>query len=50
MIDKAECAIKNGLYRDTGNVEHKEQNEDKQNKKHKTETKKDGTDSTNKRE
>ena len=37
MLEKPECAIKNGQSRNTGNTEHKTQNEDKQNKKHNTE-------------
>jgi hypothetical protein len=37
MLEKTERTIKNGQSRDTGNIEHKTQNEDKQNKKYNTE-------------
>ena len=40
-LEKTEGTIKNGQSRDTGNIEHKTQNEDKQNKKHITENWKD---------
>jgi hypothetical protein len=36
-LEKTEGTIKNGQSRDKGNIEHKTQNEDKQNKKHITE-------------
>ena len=37
MLKKAKEAIKNGQPRETGNIGHKSQNEDKQNIKHNTE-------------
>jgi hypothetical protein len=33
MFEKTEAAIKNGQWRDIGNIGHKTQEEDKQNKK-----------------
>ena len=41
MLEKPEGAIRNDQSRDTGNIDHKTQNENKQNhnKKHKTTTK-----------
>ena len=37
MLEKTEGSIKNGPSRDTGNIGHMTQDEDKQNKKHYTE-------------
>ena len=33
MLEKTEGVIQNGQFRDTGTIEHKTQNEDKQGKK-----------------
>jgi hypothetical protein len=38
MLEKTKGAIKNGQFRDTGNIGHMTQDEDKQNKKHNTES------------
>ena len=45
MLEKPEEAIRNDQSRDTGNIDHKTQNENKQNhnKKHKTTTTKNNT-------
>ena len=37
MLEKREGAIKNGQFKDTGNIRYKIQKEDKQNEKHNTE-------------